>query len=92
VLAAFRFAEGVRRRLTGADALLCACAAVHFCLFLPHKGFGAWQFGTRYLIDALPMLGWFVLREGKPIRFLEGLVMLWAVGFNIYGGLLFHLG
>lgn len=98
ILAGVRLIEAAVRRLRGArsafgamDALLCGCAALHFGLFLLHKGFGAWQFGTRYLIDLLPVLGWFALRRDKPIRFGEGLVMLWAVGFNIYGGLLFHL-
>jgi len=92
-LAALRLAEAaLRRGLNAADALLCACAAAHFCLFLLHESFGGWQFGARYLIDALPMLGWFVLRKEKPFRFHEGLIMLWAVGFNIYGTLLFHLG
>jgi len=93
LLAGYRFLEACfRRRMDVTGALLWGCAGVHFCLFLLHKGFGAWQFGTRYLIDLLPMLGWFVLREKRPMRLTEGLIMLWAVGFNIYGGLLFHLG
>ncbi len=92
LLAVARLTEGaIRRRLDRFDALLLGCAAVHFALFLLHKGFGAWQFGTRYLIDVLPALGWFALRKDRPIRFLEGLIMLWAVAFNVYGGLLFHL-
>ncbi len=93
LLAALRLIASARRKeRSGMDALIWVCATLHFCSFLFHKGFGAWQFGTRYLIDVLPMLGWFALRKGKGIRFYEGIIMLWAVGFNIYGGILFHLG
>ncbi len=93
ILVTARMVEAaVRRKIEALDILLLAMGAVHFFLFLMHKSFGAWQFGTRYLIDLLPVLGWFALRRQSPIRFWEGLVMILAVGFNIYGGLLFHLG
>jgi hypothetical protein len=93
LLAAWRLISGaIKRRLVALDWVILACAALHFCLLLLHKSFGAWQFGTRYLVDTLPLLGWFVLRAKKGPGFLQGLVMLWAVAFNIYGGLLFHLG
>lgn len=93
LLALIRLVEAIaHKQLKSMDWLLVGCACAHFFLLLLHKSFGAWQFGTRYLIDLLPMAGWFVLRRDKPIRFVEGLIMLWAVGFNVYGGLLFHLG
>lgn len=37
------------------------------------------------------MLGLLILRRDRPIRCLEGMILLFAVGFNIYGGLIFHL-
>ena len=93
LLAAARVLETLarKRRLEAFEGLLLACAGVHFFLLLLHKSFGAWQFGTRYLIDLLPMLGLLALYAKKPIRVWEGFVMLWGVAFNVYGGLLFHL-
>jgi hypothetical protein len=91
--AVFRREKTARPRVDAAlDWLLPTLAAIHFCLYLLHKSFGAWQFGTRYLVDVLPVLGWWTLRRGSRFRTWEGLIMLWAVAFNIYGGLLFHLG
>ena len=92
LLFAFRLGEGLYRRdLKAADALLAVAACVHFFLFLLHKSFGAWQFGTRYLIDILPMLGLFCLRRRRPVRLGEGAMMILAVCFNIYGTVIFHL-
>lgn len=99
LVAAIRLAEwGIRRwffqqrpNWDGVDSALVLGAIAHFLLLLCHKSFGGWQFGTRYLIDLLPMLGLLILRRDRPIRCLEGMILLFAVGFNIYGGLIFHL-
>lgn len=98
VVVTARLGEAVYRRirykektLCALDALLLLGGAVHFFLLLLHKSFGGWQFGTRYLIDLLPMLGLFALRRGKGIRILEGMLLIFAVCFNAYGAAVFHL-
>lgn len=92
LIAAFRAIEGARcRSMHAEDWLLVGTACAHFFLFLLHKSFGAWQFGTRYLIDLLPMLGLLMLRRDKPVRFLEGAVMILGICFNVYGTVIFHL-
>lgn len=98
VVVTMRLCEAVYRRvryqektLCALDALLLLGGAVHFFLLLLHKSFGGWQFGTRYLIDLLPMLGLFALRRGKGIRTPEGLLLIFAVCFNAYGAVVFHL-
>lgn len=99
LIAAFHLAEaGIRRwalkqkiRWSALDSAIVLGAATHFILLLCHKSFGGWQFGTRYLIDLLPMLGLLILRRKRPIRWLEGVILLFAVLFNIYGALIFHL-
>lgn len=87
---ALRFAvAGFRRRLKSRDFVLLGCLLLHFFLLLLHKSFGAWQFGTRYLVDLLPAMGWFVLNQKTPIRISEGALMLFGVVFNAYGTVLF---
>ena len=71
--------------------MLAASAGVHFFLLLLHKSFGAWQFGTRYLIDLLPMLGLLALRGERRVRFWEGALMILGICFNAYGTILFHV-
>lgn len=92
LIAAGRLIEGAwKRRLRAEDAVLAASAGVHFFLLLLHKSFGAWQFGTRYLIDLLPMLGLLALRGERRVRFWEGALMILGICFNAYGTILFHL-
>jgi hypothetical protein len=99
VIAAIRLVQALWRRirrrergvLDGLDACLLAGAAVHFFLLLLHKSFGGWQFGTRYLIDLLPMLGLFAMRRKTPLRLVEGTLLIFAVCFNAYGAIVFHL-
>lgn len=98
VIVVIRLIEAVYRRvrhgektLGAQDAFLLLGGAVHFFLLLLHKSFGGWQFGTRYLIDLLPMLGFFTLRREKGIRLTEGMLLIWAAAFNAYGAVVFHL-
>lgn len=98
VIVVIRLLETIYRRvryrehtLGALDVFLLLGGAVHFFLLLLHKSFGGWQFGTRYLIDLLPMLGFFVLRRGRGIRTAEGIILIFAVCFNAYGTIVFHL-
>lgn len=91
VEAIYQTIRGRKRALDATDGLLLAGVAIHFFLLLLHRTFGGWQFGTRYLVDLLPMLGLFTLRRNKALRLHEGIVMLFAIGFNVYGTMTFHL-
>lgn len=86
-----RVMRGERSLLQAEDGCLLLCAAVHFFLLLLHRTFGGWQFGTRYLIDLIPMLYLFVLRRGRGIRLGEGMLLIFAICFNVYGSVVFHL-
>ena len=60
-------------------------------MLLCHKTFGGWQFGARYLCDLIPMLMLFQLRGRAKRAHWETAVGLFAIAFNIYGAILFHL-
>jgi hypothetical protein len=54
--------DPARRRAVGAEAVVCAAVAVAYIVFLgslvPEFGRGGWSVGPRYLLPALPFLGW----------------------------------
>lgn len=79
----------IRKRLHVEDILLLCCVLLNFFCLLLHKSFGAWQFGTRYLVDLLPVAGYFAIKQKTPIRLTEGALMLWGILFNAYGTVVF---
>ena len=81
----------LRRRFDWGDGLLCAGFAVEILMLLCHKTFGGWQFGARYLCDLIPMLLLFELRGRTRRAHWETAVGIFAIAFNIYGAILFHL-
>ena len=81
----------LRRRFDWGDGLLCAGFMVEILMLLCHKTFGGWQFGARYLCDLIPMLMLFQLRGRTKRAHWETAVGLFAIAFNIYGAILFHL-
>ena len=81
----------LRRRFDWGDGLLCAGFIVEILMLLCHKTFGGWQFGARYLCDLIPMLMLFQLRGRAKRAHWETAVGLFAIAFNIYGAILFHL-
>ena len=81
----------LRRRFDWGDGLLCAGFAAEILLLLCHKTFGGWQFGARYLCDLIPMLMLFELRGRAKRAHWETAAGLFAIAFNIYGAILFHL-
>ena len=93
VIALLRLGERVvrKRRLQALDGALLVCVAVNFIATLHYKGCGGSQFGSRYLIDLLPFLYWFALRQCSRIRMGEGMIMAFGVLFNLYGTALFVL-
>ena len=79
-----------KRRLRWLDGALVLSLLVHFFLLLLHRTFGGWQFGARYLIDLCPALFLLTLRHPIKPGPLTGLLMIWGVAFNIYGGLMLY--
>jgi hypothetical protein len=55
-----------------------------------HRTFGAWQFGTRFLVDLLPMVLVLCTRYKHPLRLYEMLIMSLGIAFNIYGTIIFR--
>lgn len=81
----------VRRQWDMTDTLLIAGFAAEIFLLLMHKTLGGWQFGARYLCDLIPMILLFELRGRRKNAPWEIFTGIFAVAFNIYGALVFHL-
>lgn len=80
-----------KRRWDAGDALLCAGFALEIFLLLIHKTFGGWQFGARYLCDLIPMMLLFELRGRRKNARWETALGIFAMAFNLYGAIVFHL-
>jgi hypothetical protein len=81
----------VKRRIKAQEALLIAAFLAHFFVMLMHKSFGGWQFGTRYLCDLIPAMYFFILSGRGKTGAVTAAVMIFAVAFNIYGAVVFHV-
>ena len=80
-----------RRRWDALDTLLAAAFALELFLTLMHKTLGGWQFGARYLCDLVPMLLLIELRGRERLEPWETGVGIFAIAFNLYGTVAFHL-
>ena len=84
--------RAVRRQWYAGETLLTAAFAAEVLLLLMHKTFGGWQFGARYLCDLIPMMLLFELQDGRKHNApWENAAGVFAIAFNIYGSLVFHL-
>ncbi len=83
--------RGIKRQIDAQDVLLLLSIFLHFNFLLLHRTFGGYQFGTRYLVDLLPMVFLLTFRRRKSFTVIDGLLMAWGIGFNIYGTLVLHL-
>ena len=83
--------KAARRSWDWGDTLLCAGFAAEIFLLLMHRTFGGWQFGARYLCDLAPMLLLFELRGRRRREGWETAIGSFAIAFNIYGAIVFHL-
>lgn len=83
--------KAVRRRWDALDTLLLAGFAAELFLTLMHKTLGGWQFGARYLCDLIPMLLLIELRGRDRLVPWEVAVGVFAIAFNLYGTVVFHL-
>lgn len=79
-----------RKRADLLDGLLVAATLLHCVWLLTHRTNGGWQYGTRYLSDALPALVYLFARSGKDLRLREVFPMGAYIAFNLYGTILFH--
>ncbi len=80
----------VRKQTDGTDAVLLLSLFLHFNLMMLHSTMGGWQFGTRYLIDLIPALMYYVLRRKEKLYVQDLLLMGWGIAFNIYGAAVLH--
>ncbi|MDR0929118.1 MAG: hypothetical protein LBM74_05325, partial [Oscillospiraceae bacterium] len=80
----------IRRRLSALDWALAITLLVHIALLLTHRTNGGWQYGTRYLCDALPATVWLFARDERPIGRVGAALMGGLVVVNILGILAFH--
>jgi hypothetical protein len=72
------------------DYLLLGNILLQFFFLMLHRTFGAWQFGTRFLVDLLPMVLVLCTRYKHPLRLYEMLIMSLGIAFNIYGTIIFR--
>ncbi len=83
------------RGMQAVDGIIGFTVCAHFFLLLMHGSFGGVQFGTRYLCD-LVLAMFFVFarqtrfRNAPWQRRLESGIMLFGIGFNVYGAILFQ--
>lgn len=80
----------IRRRADWRDALVAAAMLLQAAMLLTHLTNGGWQYGTRYLCDALPAAAYLCARGGRrpgPVTWL-GFGALAA--FNVYATIAFH--
>lgn len=87
LLWAFSLAGAARRRQGRRLGLtLLGGALLTVCALCMHRTLGGWQFGARYLVDALPWaILWFVLRPQKAPGVWAYTLCGLAVLFNLYG-------
>ena len=83
--------KAVRRRWDAQDTLLIAGMALELFLLLMHKSLGGWQFGARYLCDLIPMMLLFELRGSDRLEPWEAACGIFAIAFNLYGTVVFHM-
>lgn len=82
--------RAVRREGDIVDAILGATLVLHVVLFLMHRTFGTWQYGTRYLSDLLPAIMYLFVRGCRPLRLWESFAMGAFILLNTYGTIVFH--
>ncbi len=80
-----------RRRWDLLDTLLLAGFVLELLPTLMHKTLGGWQFGARYLADLVPMLLLVELRGRDRLAPWEVGAGIFAIAFNLYGTMVFHL-
>lgn len=79
----------IRKSLNKVDIILLISIFVHVNLLLMHRTFGGVQFGTRYLVDVIPMLAFFTFSRKEKLTLADWLLMVWGIGFNFYGALIY---
>ena len=78
------------RRVEFLDIALAALLLAHIALLLSHRTNGGWQYGTRYLIDTIPVALYLYGKKRGHVSVLEALLMGALIAFNVYGSILFH--
>ena len=70
--------------------VLLGNTVLHFLFLMMHITFGAWQFGTRFLVDLLPIALVLCIRGNRSLKLYEIAIMLLGIAFNMYGCILFR--
>ena len=83
------FRRFIRKSLDRVDIILLISMFLHINLLLLHRTFGGVQFGTRYLVDALPMLAFYTFSRKEKLTLVDWLLMVWGIAFNFYGSLIY---
>jgi len=79
-----------RRRVELADIVIVLAVLLHIALLLSHRTNGGWQYGTRYLIDTIPIALYLYGKKRARLSALEAVLMGALIVFNVYGAILFH--
>ncbi len=83
-------ARAMRREADLTDAIVALAAILHAILLLTHSTNGGWQYGTRYLCDAVPALVYLYARAKKSAGPVAAAVMGALMAFNVYASVVFH--
>ncbi len=63
---------------------------LQFLFLMTHRTFGAWQFGTRFLVDLLPVALVLCTVSRQKIKPYEIAIMIFGIAFNMYGSIIFR--
>ncbi len=81
----------VRHRWDRFDTLILFGIVLETFLILLHKTMGSWQFGARYMADLIPMVYLLQLRGRERLARWEVPIGIFAIAFNLYGTIVFHM-
>jgi Gpi18-like mannosyltransferase len=81
------------RKFNVEKLIILICMLLNLFTLLIHKTFGGWQFGARYMIDLIPFVVLYIVKNirDREIRLWEKAVAIFAVMFNAYGALILFL-
>jgi len=74
------------------DIAIAVSLAAHLVMLCAHKTMGGWHFGSRYLIDMIPLACYGLLRKNQPVGPLFGVLCALGTAVNCIGTIFFFNG
>jgi putative flippase GtrA len=73
------------RKINFYDIVIPLLIVMHIILLCCHRTLGGWQFGTRYLVDFLPYVFFYIYQKKTKFYPSEWVLLAFGVMLNIYG-------